>query len=191
VKRLGFALLVGVGVVLAFSPAEVWRMLEKHQAVKGYTATLVQGPLVYRVAFLRPRVRIDWIEGPDYLVGQAMIVDGGTVWSRGKGGKWRKSHGAAPLDPVHLLFSDLEKMRATYRLEVLGEEAGVLRFALVSRVKPAGPRSPIRWVFEVDPRDHNPLAYTTYDASGKRVARVAYRDLSFTPPDPALFNVTP
>ncbi len=190
-KRVGFALLVGLGLALALSPAEVWGMLQKHQAVEGYTATVAQGPLVYRVAFLRPRVRIDWVKGPDYLVGQAMIVDGGTVWSRGKNGRWRKSHGAAPLDPVHLLFSDFEKLRATYRLEVLGEEAGVLRFALLLRGKPTGTRSPVRWVFEVDPRDHNPLAYTTYGADGKRIARVVYRALDFTPPNPALFNVAP
>jgi len=104
-KRLGMALLVGFGIAFAVTPAEVWDMLARHQEVKGYTATVAQGPMVYKVAFLRPKVRLEWVKGPSYLVGQVMIVDGKTLWSRDKDGKWHKTKGAAPLDPVHLLFS--------------------------------------------------------------------------------------
>ncbi len=190
-KRLLFAIAAGLGLALALSPAEVWGMLEKHQSVVGYTATVVQGPLVYKVAFLRPRVRLEWIEGPPYLVGQVMIVDGGTVWSRDKNGRWRKSRGAAPADPVHLLFADVKRLRAEYQLEVLGEEGGVLRFALVARHPASGRRSPVRWVFQVDPSDHRPLAYTTYDAQGKPIARAVYRALDFAPPPAELFRVGP
>ena len=186
-KRFGMALLVGLGIAFAVTPAEVWDMLAQHQEVKGYTATVAQGPIVYKVAFLRPKVRLEWVKGPSYLVGQVMIVDGNTLWSRGKDGKWKKTRGAAPLDPVHLLFSDFEKLKANYELEVLGQDGDLLKIALIAKAPPD--KGPARWVFEVHLPDHRPLAYTTYTASGKKLARVVYQSLDFKAPDPGLFEV--
>ncbi len=190
-KRFLFGIGVSLALAFALSPAEVWDMLARHQEVKGYTATVAQGPLVYKVAFLRPKVRLEWVKGPEYLVGQAMIVDGKTVWSRGKDGRWRKSQGSAPMDPVHLLFSDFEKLKANYRLAVLGQDGDLVRIALLAKAKPASARSPVRWVFEVDLKRHLPLRYTTYNAAGKALSRVVYQSLDPTPPSPELFRVEP
>ena len=190
-KKLAVALLILLFAAGAKSPDEVWEMLAAHQEVRGYSATVSQGPVVYKVYFLRPRIRIEWVEGPPYLVGNVMISDGQWIWSRGKEGGWKKTPARPPSDPAHLFFFDLEKARELYRIEEVSEEGGVLTFALVAKTPPAKSNRPARWVFTTDPKSHRPLAYRTYSKAGKLLGEVVYRELDPTPPDPALFEVKP
>lgn len=190
-KRWLLAGFVLLGTALALSPDEVWALLARHQQVEGYQAVVAQGPLVYKVAFLRPKVRLEWIEGPEYLVGQVMIVDGETLWSRDHEGRWKKSRGAAPLDPVHLLFADIDGLKRRFDLEVLGQKGNLLELALTAKEPPDSARSPARWVFRVDLKRHLPLGYQTFNAAGKPLAEVVYRELDPTPPPADLFKVGP
>jgi hypothetical protein len=73
----------------------VWQALEAHGKVQGYLAQARQGPVVYQVAYLRPKVRIDWLEGPDYLKGAPLSPMGKRSGARGPKGagrspRWRR-----------------------------------------------------------------------------------------------------
>ncbi len=86
--RRGLAAVLVLGLAMALSPEEVWKALEAHSKVQGYLAQARQGPVVYQVAFRRPWVRIDWLEGPEYLKGSALVSDGEKSWSRAPKGPW-------------------------------------------------------------------------------------------------------
>lgn len=187
-----FILTLALALAWALSPEEVWQALEAHGKVQGYLAQARQGPVVYQVAYLRPKVRIDWLEGPDYLKGSAFISDGEKVWSKGPKVSWQVSPaGAAPDDPMQLLFTDAKALRKDYVVREVEEEGGLWTFVLAKKVPPKDERQPAAWRITLNPKGHLPFRYQALSPSGKVLSTVEYLKLDPTPPSPSLFEVKP
>lgn len=179
------------GLAFALSPEEVWKALEAHAKVTGYVAQARQGPVVYQVAFRRPWVRIDWLEGPEYLKGSALVSDGQRTWSKGPKGPWQEGKATAPEDPLQLLFSEPQAVAREYVLREVQEEGGLWRFLLAKRVPPKDERQPAAWRITLNPKGHLPFRYEVLSPSGKVLSQVEYLKLDLTPPPQSLFEVKP
>ncbi|WP_135257554.1 LolA family protein [Thermus caldilimi] len=185
------ALAATLGLALALSPEEVWQALQVHAKVAGYLAQVRQGPVVYQVAFRRPWVRIDWLEGPDYLKGSALISDGQRAWSRAPKGPWQETKATPPDDPLQLLFTGFPEVQRDYAVQDPKEEGGLWRFLLVKKTPPKDDRQPAAWRIAVNPKGHLPFRYEVLSPSGKVLAQAEYLKLDPTPPPQSLFEVKP
>lgn len=179
------------GGALALSPEEVWKALEAHAKVAGYLAQARQGSVVYQVAFRRPWVRIDWLEGPPYLKGSALVSNGEKAWSRAPGGPWQEGKATAPEDPLQLLFSDPQALRQAYEIRDVEESGGLWRLTLAKRNPPKDERQPAAWRITLNPKGHLPFRYEVLSPSGKVLSQVEYLRLDPTPPPQGLFEVRP
>lgn len=188
-RVLAFAAVLGLA--FALSPEEVWKALEAHAKVTGYVAQARQGPVVYRVAFRRPWVRIDWLEGPEYLKGSALISDGQRAWSRAPRGPWQEGKATPPDDPLQLLFTDFPEVQRDYAVRDPREEGGLWRFLLVKKTPPKDDRQPAAWRITLNPKGHLPFRYEVLSPSGKVLSQVEYLKLELTPPPQSLFEVRP
>ncbi|WP_337845131.1 hypothetical protein [Thermus sp.] len=189
-RKLGVFLLALLAVpVLALSPEEIWKALLAHGKVQGYVASVRQGPVVYKVAYRRPYLRIDWVEGPAYLKGSALVTDGVRAFSRALGGPWQPTKAAPPEDPLSPLFSDPEGMRARYELRELGEKEGLWSFVLTLKTLPKDPQAAAAWRILINPKGHLPFRYEVLSPSGRVLAQAEYLALEPVPPSLDQFEV--
>ncbi len=188
-RTVWMTLALALGSALALSPEEVWKALEAHAKVEGYLAQVRQGPVVYQVAFRRPWVRIDWLEGPEYLKGSALISDGQRAWSRGPKGPWQEGKATSPDDPLQLLFTDFPKVAQEYAVQNPQEEGGLWRFLLVKKNPPRDERQPAAWRITLNPKGHLPFRVEVLSPSGKLLSQVEYLKLDPNVPPQSLFEV--
>lgn len=189
--RRGLAAVLVLGLAMALSPEEVWKALEAHSKVQGYLAQARQGPVVYQVAFRRPWVRIDWLEGPEYLKGSALVSDGEKSWSRAPKGPWQEGKATPPEDPLQLLFTDPQGVARDYLIREVREEKGLWTFVLAKKNPPKDDRQPAAWRITLNPKGHLPFRYEVLSPSGKVLAQVEYLKLDPTPLPQSLFEVRP
>ncbi|WP_038057110.1 LolA family protein [Thermus amyloliquefaciens] len=185
------AAVLALGSALALSPEEVWRALEAHAKVAGYLVQARQGPVVYQVAFRRPWVRIDWLEGPEYLKGSALVTDGQRAWSKGPKGPWQEGRAMPPEDPLQLLFTGFPEVQRDYVVRDPEEEGGLWRFLLARKTPPKDERQPAAWRITLNPKGHLPFRYEVLSPSGKVLSQVEYVKLDLKVPPQSLFEVKP
>lgn len=189
--RRVLALVAVLGLAFALSPEQVWKALEAHGKVVGYLAQARQGPVVYQVAFRRPWVRIDWLEGPEYLKGSALVSDGVRAWSKAPKGPWQGGRATPPEDPLQLLFTEPQAVVQEYGVRDVREEGGLWRFLLFKKNPPKDERQPAAWRISLNPKGHLPFRYEVLSSSGKVLSQVEYLKLDLTPPPQNLFEVRP
>lgn len=187
--RRALAMVALLGLALALGEDEVVAALKAHAQVEGYIAQVRQGGLVYQVAYRRPWVRIDWLEGPPYLKGSVLITDGRRVWSKGPKGGFEEGRAQAPDDPLSLLFADPEALLKAYRVVDPREEGGLWTFTLARREAPKDERQPAAWRITLNPKGHLPFRYQVLSVKGEVLAEAEYLSLKPTLPPKALFEV--
>lgn len=156
----------------------------------GYVAQARQGPVVYRVAFRRPWVRIDWLEGPEYLKGSALISDGQRAWSRAPRGPWQEGKATPPMIPSSSFSPTSRRCNGTTRCGIPGRK-GALALPLGQEDPPKDDRQPAAWRITLNPKGHLPFRYEVLSPSGKVLSQVEYLKLELTPPPQSLFEVRP